>query len=1191
MLSIKDGWVPAWLRIGIALLICGATPSLGSSENDSSHASIRVWTSANGLPEEAIFGIAETSDGHIWLATRDGVTRFDGQSFRTFLPASQPGLRDNSFGAVLAFDNSLWLGARDFIGVSLTDAFQSHTNPKFRFYPFPRKGADRFGVNGIQLRSANLLWLLRADGIYSFNPKIGKPELTYAPPSGEVITAFHQARDGRVWIGTDAGVYEDQAGRWNRIPNSEPGVHRILSARDGSLWLFGPNGLTSISAAGVKRYEMPGMLAFEPIRGLIEDRDGAIWAGLMAGLARIQNGALTVFDLKDKVRHDDLFEAIAQTSDGAIWAGSKWGSLVRVSSPSFHSIDRRDGLPDSAVSSVLRDSAGSIWLGTRTQGIFKRESNGKLVHVPSTGGSFLYAMAALPDQRLLALDSIGLSVLTPAGARRIRDSRVRSPGTYRAFSPVYGDHMYVGDSEELLKLRLPLGDKPQFESLGPLSLPRSIFESSDGVWAMSWDQGLYHRAGQSSTIYPLDPLHEVKGFTLFELSPRFLLIGSSIGMLGFDREKKRMIDIGPLFAGEQIFAIQPDSLGNLWIGCRRALLVARREEILGYFSLKPGNILPLRFTPQQGLASANFGLGTSSVSLMQPDGELWFASVSGATHFYPQTLLQSNEAIRCAVSAVLADGLEIPVAPSISLPPGTRNVELRYTVLGRRAGESPVFRYRLASGSEPWIESSAASAMFTRLPAGDYVFEIQARSTSLEWSGPPAKMNVRIEPFWFERPEVIAVLLIALCLGAYWLVRYRSAKQEQARKELESRVMFRTAELALARDEAERLRQQAEAAALAKSDFLATMSHEIRTPLNGIIGMLELLRGSPLDEEQKRLLKVVSDSGDSLVAIVNDILNLSKIEAGHVHLEPAPFCLATLVDSLDALYRPQTSAKAIELEIVLSPGLPQWFRADAARLKQILVNLLSNSMKFTPAGEISLHIEASQGDLVRFQVKDSGIGIPAAKLSSIFEPFAQAESSTTRRFGGTGLGLAISLKLAQAMQGTLEVDSVEGEGSTFTLTLPLPACAAPEPAPAPAVCHHYGLRVLVAEDNAVNRHVASGLLKRLGCEVITANDGLAAVEAAMEGRLDLILMDCHMPGLDGFDATRRIRKLPNANAAAPIVALSAGVLDEEVERCRQAGMNQFLAKPVRTEDLAKLLTEISQTREGQPFGWPSSQSN
>ena len=373
--------------------------------------------------------------------------------------------------------------------------------------------------------------------------------------------------------------------------------------------------------------------------------------------------------------------------------------------------------------------------------------------------------------------------------------------------------------------------------------------------------------------------------------------------------------------------------------------------------------------------------------------------------------------------------------------------------------------------------------------------------------------------------------------------------------------------LALTRDLRE-ARRAAEAASEAKSTFLANMSHEIRTPFHGLLGMLSLLRDTPLDERQRAQLKTATESADHLLAILNDVLDLSKLEAGTLQLAPEPVELRRLVDDVEALMRPQVIGKGLALHVAVDSALPPRVMADATRVKQVLFNLLANAIKFSDHGSVMLEVQRGDGR-IEFVVTDTGIGIDEATLARLFERFTQGDASRSRRHGGAGLGLEISRNLARLMGGDITVRSTPGQGSRFQFDLPLveappPAvAAAPAEVPAPA----RSLRVLAAEDHPVNRLYLAALLERLGHDALFVENGVQAVRTARElvergERVDLVLMDLHMPELDGVEATRRIRALGGSMAAVPIMALTADVFPETRERCLAAGMTGFLAKPV-----------------------------
>ncbi|HEV2676983.1 MAG TPA: ATP-binding protein [Aliidongia sp.] len=360
-------------------------------------------------------------------------------------------------------------------------------------------------------------------------------------------------------------------------------------------------------------------------------------------------------------------------------------------------------------------------------------------------------------------------------------------------------------------------------------------------------------------------------------------------------------------------------------------------------------------------------------------------------------------------------------------------------------------------------------------------------------------------------------------------------------------------------------RDEAVNANLAKSTFLATVSHEIRTPMNGILGFADVLLRSDLGPDQRRAATLIQDSGNSLLAILNDVLDLSKIEAGRLELERMPVCLPALADGAVSILRSQAEAKNLSLRLELATDLPDWIEGDPTRLRQILLNLLSNALKFTDRGGVSLAI-TRVGNHLRFAVSDTGIGIGKSQQSQLFKQFSQLHRSTGRQFGGTGLGLAISKRLVEAMpDGEIGVESDEGRGAIFWFEVALPATVAPAPTapsdgiePAPAACAH----ILVAEDLFINQAVIESILLDAGHTVRFANNGREAVEAAGRESFDLILMDMEMPELDGIGATREIRQMSNAMNQVPIIAVTANALESEARRCREAGMNDHLTKPI-----------------------------
>jgi CheY-like chemotaxis protein len=383
------------------------------------------------------------------------------------------------------------------------------------------------------------------------------------------------------------------------------------------------------------------------------------------------------------------------------------------------------------------------------------------------------------------------------------------------------------------------------------------------------------------------------------------------------------------------------------------------------------------------------------------------------------------------------------------------------------------------------------------------------------------------------------------------------------------------------RRELEEARIRAEEGSRAKAEFLAMMSHEIRTPLGGILGMVRLLMETPLDRQQSEFLQTVHYSGEALLTIVNDLLDFSKIDAGKFTIESIPFDLHQTLESVVSLMGSRAHEKGLKLNLTIGAGVPICVTGDPLRLRQVLLNLVGNGVKFTQEGSVSVSVAAVPGhgdaNRLRFTISDTGIGIEAGAVAAgLFHDFNQLNRTISRRFGGTGLGLAICKRLVALMGGDIDVISQVGVGSSFWFEMALPPATGavhspigdlPAPTSGP-------LRILLAEDNLVNQKVANAILSRRGHAVTTVSDGAAAVAAVTEGGFDVVLMDVHMPVLDGLEATRRIRRLAVPQSGIPIVALTANAFEEDHQRCLEAGMNDFVSKPINPLLLVAVLGRL-----------------
>jgi signal transduction histidine kinase/ActR/RegA family two-component response regulator/streptogramin lyase len=865
----------------------------------------------------------------------------------------------------------------------------------------------------------------------------------------------------------------------------------VLEDREGSLWI-------ALIGAGVARWlgygEWEGWtkaqgLPSDLIWSILRDRKGALWVGTSLGLAQLDSqGRSRVWTRKDGLGGDNV-RWLGETSDGAVWAVLKPGSLARVD-PANGRIRRFGAAEGIACGTTHRgfvDHLGRLWVATAC-GLFRndRPSSSDRFQRIDQPASLQHGAWALAEDR-----KGNMWITNPDGLWRLGESRWRQ---YRKADGLLGDDPYVATA-------------------GP-------------------DGALWLRHRYDAGIERV----EFAGERIVRATPILPADAQSVEVTAFHGF---------------------DALGRLWRGSARGVSFLEKGSWT-YFSTEDG----LVWDDTDGEAF-----------WADPDGSVWIGTSGGLAHYRPP---HGGSPAPPAADPILT-GLEVGQK--------SRVVRAEFSSLGYKSEQLVHFAYRL--DGEHWTAATERTISFAGLSPGRHRLAIQSRVRDGPVSAKEAVAEFQIAPEWWETWWVRLAALLLAGAALWGIALWRNGLLRRRNSELEHAVRQRTAELESERIKVLEEKRRADAASEAKGRFLANMSHEIRTPLNGVIGLSQMLEAIELPAEARETVRMIRSSGDTLLKVISDILDFSKVEAGKLELEVAPFHLRRALQESIGLFRALAADKGLRLSCELAPELPAYVAGDQTRLRQVVQNLVANGLKFTSSGEVVLSAglapRAAQpvhrnSHRIAIEVRDTGIGIAPNQLPRLFSSFNQADASISRRYGGTGLGLAISKRLVEIMGGSIEVESRPGEGTRFRFTVLMGPAQEPVVLPAsppPTIGAGSQLRVLVAEDNVINQKVAMMLLAKLGVKVDLASDGAEAIAAVMANRYDLVLMDVQMPQVDGLSATRQIRSSLPAGRQPVIFGLTAHATTEYRDICLGAGMDGYLTKPLERDKLRELIAELA----------------
>ena len=1156
---------------------------------------------ADGLPSSDVYALRQDRDGFIWIGTRDGLARYDGVDFRVWRhdPDDASSLASNDVSALLIDRKGrVWCGGE---AGGLNEQLADGRFRRYRHDPDDPHSLSSDDLFTIAEDSAGTIWLgtylgglnrLNADGSFErFEHDVDDP----GSLRSTTVVALAGDTSGRLWIGTDNGL--DVRGVDGHITHvalpplearseavsvsslraqddgsmlvgTDHGVARVgadlrfkellldlpsrvatmamINGLGGSYWFGTTDGLLHVSAGEQRRYgggdALPGDLPSKRVMDVLRDREGGLWMGMFdAGVARLPARWRNFSVWRHRAGQEESLlhlhtEGVSVDERGGIWVSSGRDGLDHIDGVTGKVVRHgaRLGAEGSALRSLLQ-VGDQLWVGYQ-RGIRRYALDGtRMLDLPVAADS----AAALPrgyvNRLLRAPDSKLWASLRGGGIARI-DPQTQAIRSWSVALGTLGD----GDVTDLV---LDARGQPWISSAGGVERYNAQLDRFESV------PGSPQQAVHAIAFDGTDSLwlHRLGALERYQLRDGSLHLADSYGGARG-------------WPAMQISALHVAADHSVWAASQR-----------GLWRVDSATQSVRQFSERDGLPSAEL-IGAFAVAR---DGAVYVSSQAGVIAFDPAAISLDSPAPPLQVTrlSIRRDGAvhELDPGRPIVLSHADHDLTVEARALSFLNPEGNDYRFKLDGFDKDWVDAGArGERVFSQLPAGTYTLRVRAANADGVWSPTTASIPIEVAaapwltPWAYLGYGVMAVLLVGLVFHGW---RQRVNQRHS---------------MALV----DQQRRAAEELAIAKSAFLANMSHEIRTPMTGVLGMAELLRGTALDDKQRGYAEAISRSGDLMLRLVNDSLDLARIEAGKLQLDRHPLQPAELLREVVELEEPLARKKNLGLRMQFSGSQPEWVFGDGLRIKQVLFNLVNNAIKFTERGQITLALALTEEGRVEFKVIDTGPGMNADMRERLFGRFEQS-LGVTPRFGGSGLGLAICHELVELMEGTITVESTLGSGSCFTVSLPLEA-AAVDPVERPVHPQNGSpgagdnekrsvekFHVLVVEDDPTIAAVVCGMLEAGGHRVTHAAHGLAALAALSEPHIDLALVDLDLPGIDGLQLTRLVRNRERDSAAhLPIIAITARATGDEETQAQAAGMDGFLRKPIRAATLESAIARF-----------------
>ncbi len=1141
----------------------------------------RRYGTAEGLPSSSVYALVQDPNGAMWFGTKGGLARYDGVQFQVFhhVAGDAASLPHNTVGGLLVDrQGRLWTCGLE-AGLNRYDP----AGGGFEHWAHDPADPASLAIDKVWTMAQTAdgtLWVgteegldrMRADGRHFDHVPSPPRDDGEADHFGAVAALFVDRHD-RLWIGSAHGVFRrDPDGRIRRIRGVDPALLIDAwsidgNASDDEIRIAATRGLFLVGNDDVARpFDTPG-LPDTNIMTSARDRAGRLWIGTQKGLYLQEHPHDPLIAVIDKpVMYGNLPGSwvwkITVDREGGLWFALFDGGVAYLA-PGWHGMSRYthfpddpDSLRDSMATAMARARDGTLWVGERGGRVDKLEpSSGRVQHVLSGLHGDVQGMTEDADHNLW--------IATKGALYRYRGGRLDrvDPGQRSLRTPLeveagpagqlyvrtFNQGLFRIDPQTLAVTPVPIdGGNERARWGSQMTLRLGMF------WYAS-DGGLYRLDSALGRFEPVRGVDNGRSVDAFDTSPDGFWLARSDGL-----EHYRLAPDGGLTLDRRVRADQgwPSiNVVDLRIDAHKRVWIFGSDG-LWRFDPDTGRFRAMGL--QDGLANGEFFRGYSRLD----DGTIYAPTFGGVVGFNPDRIAEQDSTPPLAITGVRVRRHgklhELPPDGTLAIDWRDREVSVVARLFSYVDPAVNRYRFRMVGLDPGWVDvDHRGEREFAGLAPGDYRLEVMGTGANSRWItlAQPLRIHVEAPPWdrwWAWLAYAITVGLLAMFVLALW--QRRLAQRHRL-------------------DLSEQQRQLAEAASAAKTRFLATLSHEIRTPMTGVMGMAELLLATPLRPDQNDYAQAMQRSGTMLLKLLNDALDLARIEAGRFELEPAPFDPRELLQDVTRLTVSQAQGKRIGFVLEPTPELPPRLLGDAMRIKQILLNLTGNAVKFTERGQVTLGAQRTV-DGVMFSVADTGPGIPEASQSRLFQRFEQEDSPQRR--AGSGLGLAICRELVTLMGGSIELESRLAHGSTFRVRLPLQEVTeemAAVPAPVPDRRRVPSCSVLLVEDDAIVAAVIRGLLDAQGHRVTYVPHGLGALAELSNAHFEMMLLDLDLPGVDGFQLARMIRQREAAGERLPIVAITARSGGDEEARARAAGMDGFVRKPVSGAQLANAIEE------------------